>query len=175
MSLSILKPRAPRSRSSFLFAGSCLLGIALALGGCTTSRQTRGYIFNEEVIQNIAPGVDNRASVQQTLGTPSTTSAFGDEVWYYISRSTVVKGFLEERAEAQNVLAIHFDDGGMVSEIDRYDMADAQKITPRDDKTPIRGKTLGFFQQLLQGIGRVAPGGPNGPGGTGGPGRGPGR
>ncbi len=175
MSTVIKISQAAGTRGWLATASVAALGAALVLGGCTTSRQTRGYIFNEELVQNIAPGVDNRASVQQTLGTPSTSSDFGDEVWYYISRSTVVKGFLSEKAEAQNVLAIHFDDGGNVSEVERYDLADAQEVTPREEKTPIRGKTLGFFQQLLQGIGRVAPGGPNGPGGVGGPGRGPGR
>lgn len=141
--------------------------LALALAGCTTSRQTRGYIVDEQLMSAIAPGVDNRASVQGTLGSPSTTSAYGEEVWYYISRLTVTKGFLDERPQTQTIVEIQFDDGGTVANVRRYDLADAQNVSPRSDITPVRGKTLGFFQQIFSGIGRVGPGGPGG----GGPGR----
>lgn len=159
-----------RRRNGPVF-GCAVLATVLVLAGCTTSRQTRGYIVDEALMSAIAPGVDNRASVQGTLGSPSTTSAFGEEVWYYISRLTVTKGFLQEQAQTQTIVEIQFDDGGTVSNVRRYDLADAQDIAPRADITPVRGKTLGFFQQIFSGIGRVGPGGPGGPGGAGGPGR----
>lgn len=145
-----------------------LLLPVLAAGACTTATQTRGYVIDEELLGAISPGVDNKRSVQDTLGSPSTASLFGQEAWFYISRDTVTRGFIEERPIRQTVVEIRFDDGGTVAEVKRYDLADAQEINPRDDITPIRGKTLGFFEQLLRGIGRVGPGGPGGPGGSGG-------
>lgn len=132
------------------------------LSACTTATQTRGYVVDEELASAISPGVDNRMSVQDMMGSPSATSDFGDEVWYYISRETVTRGFIKERPLTQTVIEVQFDDGGTVSEVERYDLADAEDITPRNATTPIRGKTLGFFEQLLRGIGRVGPGGPAG-------------
>jgi len=143
------------------------VALGLAAGACTTSRQTRGYIMDDEVVDNIATGVDNRASVRQMMGNPSTTSAFGEEIWYYISRETVTQGFLQERPLQQRIVEIRFDDGGDVAAVKNYTLEDAKRITVAEDTTPIRGKTLGFFEQLLQGVGRVGPGigGPGGPGG----------
>ena len=101
---------------------------------------------------------------------PSTTSDFGPEVWYYISRNTKKRGFLNEHMTDQKILAIAFNDAGEVVTIRRYGKKDARRVPIRSEKTPVRGKTLGFFQQLFANIGRFAPGaGPNGPGGPGRP------
>jgi len=147
--------------------------VAASLSACTTARNTRGYVFNDQVVNSLAEGVDNRQSVLDSLGNPSTTSVFGKETWYYISRETVTEGFLKERPISQKIVAVAFDDGGAVESISRYDLSDAKNITPHPDETPIRGKTLGFFEELLRGIGRVGPGGPGGRGPGGGGRRGP--
>lgn len=155
---------SPAHKGRFQFALT-LFPLAMAgalLSACTTSTQTRGYVIDEELANAISPGVDNRMSVQDMMGSPSTTSDFGDEVWYYISRETVTRGFIKERPLTQTVIEVQFDDGGTVADVKRYDLADSQDIEPRSATTPIRGKTLGFFEQLLRGIGRVGPGGPAG-------------
>ncbi len=136
------------------------IGAALLLVACSRGEDIHGYVFDDTVANAIAPGVDNRRSVQDSLGSPSTTSDFGPEVWYYISRETKRKGFFRETATDQKILAIAFDDGGTVKAIKRYTMADARRVRIRKDKTPVRGKTLSFFQQLFANIGRFAPGQP---------------
>ena len=161
-----------KSKSSYLKSKSsagALLGVvalSVLLPACTTSTQTRGYVIDEELMTAISPGVDNRNSVADMLGTPSIVSAFGNETWFYVSRDTVSRGFIEERPLTQTVVEVQFDDGGAVQDVKRYDLADAQEIDPATAITTIRGKTLGFFEQLLRGIGRVGPAGPGGgPGG----------
>ncbi|RMF13725.1 MAG: outer membrane protein assembly factor BamE [Alphaproteobacteria bacterium] len=148
------------------FVLALTLGTALLLSACSRGEDIHGYIFDDTVANAISPGVDNRRSVQDSLGSPSTTSDFGPEVWYYISRETKRKGFFKETAIDQKILAIAFDDGGTVKAVKHYTMADARRVRIRSDKTPVRGKTLSFFQQLFANIGRFAPGtGQNGPGG----------
>lgn len=162
-----------KRHNPMLFACGAML-LAASLSACTTARNTRGYIFNDQVLDSLAEGVDNRRSVRDSLGNPSMNSAFGTETWYYISRETVTEGFLKERPISQKIVAIAFSDGGEVETISRYDLSHAKNISPHPDETPIRGKTLGFFEELLRGIGRVGPGGPGGPGGRGPGGGGPG-
>ena len=145
-----------------LVAGAALV---VAAAGCTTSKDVRGYIFDEELASAITPGVDNRQSVQDTLGSPSTTSDFGPQVWYYISRDTKKRGFFAERMTDQKILAIAFNDAGEVVSVKRYGREDARRVPIRPEKTPVRGRTLGFFKQLFANIGRFAPGQqPGGPG-----------
>ena len=145
-----------------------VLGVALAAttAACSTREVVRGYIVDEEIVGAIQPGVDNRQSVIGTLGTPTVESTFMGDTWYYVSSRTKQRAFFRERAIAQLILEIQFDDGGTVADIKRYTLADAHNINPRNDTTPTRGKELGFFEQIFGNIGRFsgAPAGP-GPGG----------
>ena len=53
------------------------IGTALALAsGCVPLRQHQGYIVDADLVNAIQPGVDNRASVTQTLASrPSPASS----------------------------------------------------------------------------------------------------
>jgi outer membrane protein assembly factor BamE (lipoprotein component of BamABCDE complex) len=155
--------------TSFYRKGAPLVALALALSasGCTTERQIRGYLPDKAVLEAITPGIDNRNSVKGLLGNPSVEATFGDGVWYYISSFNVRKSFMLEKSTSRDIMAVHFGDRGIVSEVKRYTLADGRDINPVDDKTPTRGKQLGFFEQIFGNIGRFA-GAPGG-GGPGGP------
>lgn len=150
--------------TSFYRKGVPLLALALALSAtaCTTERQTRGYLPDKEVTDAILPGIDNRNSVRGLLGNPSVEATFGNDVWYYISSFNVRRSFFREKSASRDIMAIHFGERGIVSKIKRYTLADARDIDPVGDKTPTRGKQLGFFEQIFGNIGRFA--GAPGPG-----------
>ena len=145
---------------------SLILGASL-LTGCTTERFQRGYFWDANIIDAVVEGIDNRNSVQKSLGTPTLTSTFAqDGVWYYASFDARSRAFWGEENTGQKVLAISFDEFGVVSNIKTYTMADAQSITFRDDITPTRGKHMSFFQQIFGNVGRMGSmpgGGPGGP------------
>ena len=54
-----------------------LVGVAATLPGCTRVRTHQGYLVDNLLVDSIQPGIDNRASVEGTLGTPSFVSQFG--------------------------------------------------------------------------------------------------
>ena len=153
------------------FATKALTGAVLTstilLGGCTTERFSRGYIWDNELMEAVIPGIDNRNSVAKSLGTPSLTSTFAqDGVYYYASFNARRRAFWGEETTNQTVMAISFDEYGVVNDVKKYTMADAQDITPRDDVTPTRGRSLGFFQQIFGNVGRFnSMPGQGGPGG----------
>lgn len=150
-------------KTSIYRKGAPLLALVLALStaGCTTERQMRGYLPDKQVTEAITPGIDNRNSVRGLMGNPSVEATFGEGVWYYISSFNVRKSFFLEKSASRDIMAIHFGERGIVSEVKRYTLADARNINPVDDKTPTRGKQLGFFEQIFGNIGRFAgqPGG----------------
>ena len=49
-----------------------VLAVALTLSGCSASYRTHGWVPAEEDIQQIVPGIDTRASVEDIVGVPST-------------------------------------------------------------------------------------------------------
>src|SRR3546814_4050502 len=60
----------------------------LELDGCSQLRGRQGYVVDPVLTQAITPGVDNRESVEKTLGHPSFVSQFSDNEYYYLSRVT---------------------------------------------------------------------------------------
>ena len=93
---------------------------ALVLGACTPRLTTHGYVPDPDALQRIEPGVHNELEVAQFLGTPSTTALFGQSTWLYITERTEAYAFLEPEVVDQRVVAIAFNDAGVVSEVDEY-------------------------------------------------------
>ena len=59
---------------------------ALLVGGCAQIRQHKGIVLDPQLAAGIQPGVDNKDSVEKTLGRPSFTGQFAPNDWYYVSR-----------------------------------------------------------------------------------------
>ena len=137
---------------------------ALALaGGCVPVRQHQGYVIDADLVNSVQPGVDNRQSVQQTLGKPTFVGQFangsdaGD--WYYLARDTSSYAFRTPRASQQITLQISFDRAGTVTAIRRGGKEQIASINPSGKTTPTLGKKRGFFEDLFGNIGTVgAPG-----------------
>lgn len=143
-----------------------LIGAALLVAsGCTPIRQHQGYIVDADLVNSVRPGVDNRASVIQTLGRPTFVSQFGGGEWYYLARDTRNYAFRNPHAAQQLTLQISFDGTGNVTAIRRGGMDQIASIDPYGKTTPTLGKKRGLFEDLFGNIGTVgAPGGGGGGG-----------
>jgi len=84
-SLRTLGRRLGADERAFLAGGTCS---ALLTTGCVSIVGQRGYLADEILLESVQPGVDNRQSVERTLGRPSFVGQFGEPVWYYVSSST---------------------------------------------------------------------------------------
>jgi outer membrane protein assembly factor BamE (lipoprotein component of BamABCDE complex) len=139
-----------------------VIGIAaagLALAGCTRIQDRQGYLADEELVAAVSPGVDNRASVEKTLGRPTFVSKWDANTWYYVARATRQLAFLPPRPSAQEVLKIRFDDAGNVVAVDRDNtLAQIATIDPESDTTPVYGRDSGFFEDVFGNIGAVGTG-----------------
>ncbi len=132
--------------------------LSVAVTGCTIERQPRGFFIDEPIAQGILPGLDNKTSVQHTMGTPSMYGTFDPNVWFYIYELTRRRSLSRPKATERTILAVQFDGDGVVEDIRRYSLADTVKIKPRKDITPTRGKKLSFFEQIFSNVGRFSQG-----------------
>ena len=129
---------------------------ALLLGaGCTRVRDHKGYIVDKTLIDTIQPGIDNRESVERTLGRPTFGSTFDDNTWYYVSRETRQLAFATPKAVQQTALAVRFDPKGNVTAVEKTGIEKVADISPDGSKTPTLGRERGFFRELFGNIGRV--------------------
>lgn len=156
--------------------GMVMAGTLLALAGCgsmfQTVRDPRGNKLDEERLAEIQPGVHSRADVATLLGSPNVTSMFTDSTWYYVSAVSRNRIIRPAALDDQKVVAIHFDERGIVSKVDNVAQSEMRPVDPVARVTPTPGTERNFLQQLFGNIGRFGAGGRSGPlpGGGGGPG-----
>lgn len=151
------------SRSAALLAVSAVVAVTAA---CAPIRNVRGYIPDEEKVSSVKVGQDTRDSVQDKLGTPSSSAAFGDPVWYYISSEDERYAFFNADTTMRQILAVQFNEEGKVADIRKYGLEDGKVIDLVSRETPTRGREMSLLQSLFGGIG--APGSASAPGGGGG-------
>lgn len=150
-------------------ASPALVGIVLGatlLGGCAQLRGRQGFVVDPMLTDAITAGVDNRESVEKTLGRPTFVGQFGDSEYFYIARETRQLAFANPRPVSQMVMRVRFDPAGNVVAVDRTGLENVARINPEGDKTPTLGRERGFFEDIFGNIGAVgAPGAGGAPGG----------
>jgi outer membrane protein assembly factor BamE (lipoprotein component of BamABCDE complex) len=144
---------------------AALLLVALAAAGCAEKVSTRGSLPAADVVDNLKVGVQTKDQVVQLLGSPSNVGTFDDNTWYYIGAKVEQTAFFKPSTLEQQVLQIKFDDLGVVKDVKKLGLDDAQQVALNSNETPTAGKELGFFEQLFGNVGRFNGGGKNGIGG----------
>lgn len=139
------------SRLSQILCGASILLVAAS---CSPIVEARGHVGIEDMIAEIKPQQTTREEVLQKLGSPTSTSDFGTQTWYYIYAKREVRAFLKPEVVEQKVVSIEFDAGETVSKIDTYGLEDTKKIDSVKRVTPTEGHSLGFVEQILGNIGR---------------------
>lgn len=129
----------------------------LAAAGCSGLQlvDRQGYLMDDTLVASIQPGVDNRESVQGTLGRPSFVGQFDQRDWYYVSRRTRQLAFNDPQATEHNVIHIRFDEAGNVAAVERSGLDRVAAINPMNDETPTLGRERGFLKELFGNIGAV--------------------
>ncbi len=157
--------------SGLMVQGAAILALGLLATGCASIKDHRGYIIDEALVASVQPGVDNKLSVERTLGRPTFISEFGKQTWYYVAMNTEQKPFTRPKTASQSLLVVDFDPRGNVASLSREGMDKVVRLSPESDKTPTLGRDRSFFEDLFGNIGQVGavPGGGQG-GATGGSG-----
>ena len=143
-----------------------------SLAACSLPVNQRGNLPKADALAQVKPGTTDKATVQRLLGTPSAKPAFDENTWYYISRETKEVAFLDPRVLDQQVVAIHFDDKGVVTSVEHKGLQDAQAVSPNPNATPAQGREFTFLEQLIGNFGKFngaktsTPGGPPTGGGS---------
>lgn len=157
------RPAPRRIRRTLMLAGALAVAGGL-VSGCSSIRESRGYVTDQVLARSVQPGIDNKLSVEGTLGRPTFASQYGDPTWYYVSSITGRKPFVRPRIRTHGVLAVKFDEAGNVAAVERSGIDKVVFLRPEGDKTPTLGRERGFLEDLFGNIGQVGAGGPGGAG-----------
>jgi len=144
-------------KSAPIKVATIALGAAL-LAGCGGVRAHRGAVLDKELAVAIQPGVDNKDSVEKTLGRPTFTGQFDPNDWYYVSRDTRQLAFRDPKVVDQTVLHVRFDPKGNVAAVNTTGKELVANIDPYGRETPTLGRRRSFFDELFGNIGTVGTG-----------------
>ena len=137
---------------------SSALALAVAAGAaCTPVKTTHGFISETREATQVQVGVDTKSTVLQRLGSPSTTAAFDQTAWYYISSTDQRFAFYQPHTVQREVLVVRFDKNDLVAGVDRYGVERGRVIAYNGDATPTRGRELGLLEQIFGNVGRTPP------------------
>jgi outer membrane protein assembly factor BamE (lipoprotein component of BamABCDE complex) len=138
--------------------------IAAAVAGCSLPAfmsyppQVRGNKVDPQVLAQLVPGTSTRADVTSLLGSPTARATFDDNTWLYIDEVTkpVIAG--TNRVLDQRVVALTFDEQGVLRSIDNKSQTDSVQVAVVSRTTPAPGNNTSFFGMLLGNIGKFTPG-----------------
>lgn len=139
-------------RSAFRGARACLLAAAVAAGlavaGCAGEIRRHGYVPEEGALDQIQIG-SSKDQVRLIMGTPTTTAALGNEVYFYISETKRHILFLEPKAVDRRVLTFYFNEEDRLARVANYGLQDGKVFDFITRTTPSRGDELTLLREML--------------------------
>ena len=123
------------------------------LASCSNLDRRHGYVPLDEDLEQIAVGVDTKATVAEAVGRPSTAGILSDGGWFYVESKFRAYGYREKQEIEREVVSISFNEAGVVENIERFGLEDGKvvAISRRITDSNIRG--VSFLRQLFGSFG----------------------
>ncbi len=110
------------------------------------------------VVRLVVIGVDTRESLAATLGRPSAAGIMADSGWYYVESRWRHYGARAPEEIQREVVAVSFDAGGVVTNIERFGLEDGRVVRLSSRLTATAIREVSFLRQLYRNFGRFNPG-----------------
>lgn len=131
-----------------------LLASLLMLSACNKDVALHGFNFEHVDFGEIKVNETSRNAVLATLGSPTSQSDFNGKTDYYIESKVEKVAFLDPKVLEQRVLAISYNQSGIVSGITEYTLDDANKVIFSDSHTELKGNGITPVQQIMTNLGK---------------------
>ncbi|MCH2165044.1 MAG: outer membrane protein assembly factor BamE [Marinovum sp.] len=139
-----LKTWAPRA---LLLAG------AIALSACVAQFRNHGYLPSEEELAEVLVGIDTRDTVEETIGAPSTAGVLSGGNFYYVGDTVRTFAWQAPEVVEREIVAITFDDAGVVQNIVRYGLEDGKVVPLVQRVTETSDGDISFLRKLFGNVG----------------------
>ena len=127
----------------------------LSTAACAPITSYSGFQAIESDPKDVKVGTDTKSTVRGKLGSPSATSTFDPNVWFYMNQVKQRVAFRKPTVIARNVTAITFNkENEQVASVNNDTLKDGKVIAFNGRETPTRGRELTILEQLLGNVGR---------------------
>ena len=134
-----------------------IIVILLLLSNCQRNPviNTHGVPFLDKKQKNLIINKTNKNDVKKVLGYPSTIGTFDNSIWIYIER-TRTRGkllkFGQNITNKNNVLALEFNEYGILTKKDFYNKNQINKINFTKDTTETITREKSFVYSFLSSL-----------------------
>lgn len=135
-------------RSARALAGALLL----VLAACSPTVTVHGYVPSDEELAEIEPGRDTVATVAEKIGRPSSSGLLRDSDWYYVQTTMEQLTYNPQRPTDRKVVAIDFNDAGVVTDIQTYGLEDGRIVNLSPRVTETGGQRVNMLQRIFGGL-----------------------
>ena len=98
---------------------------------------------------------ESRDSVAEKIGQPTAAGVVNETGWYYVESRFESYAYRAPQEIERQVVAITFDRGGRVRNIERFGLQDGEVIALNRRVTDSNIEGVSFIRQLLGNLGRV--------------------
>ncbi len=145
------------TKSAAILKMGLVLVLVAGLSACSPLVRNHGFAPTEEELSEIAVGVDTRDTVATVIGSPSSSGVIRDTAWYYLASRWETRLYFAPEEVDRQLVAVSFDNEGVVTNIERFTLADGQVVVLNRRVTDDNIKGLTFIRQLLGSIGNFNP------------------
>lgn len=130
--------------------------LLVGVSACAATFSNHGYAPTDDELENVIVGVDSRSSVEESVGRPSSTGMLRDDGWYYTSRRIRHFAYKEDEVIDRQLVAISFNKGGTVTNIERFTLEDGRVVALNRRVTASGIKGISFIRQMLGNFGQFS-------------------
>jgi len=127
----------------------------LSVTACAPISTYSGFQAIESDPKDVKVGEDTKSTVRAKLGSPSATSTFDPNIWFYMNQLKQRVAFQRPHVISRNVTAIAFNkETEKVESVHNYTLKDGKVIAYNTRETPTRGREMTILEQMLGAVGR---------------------
>lgn len=130
-----------------------------AIAGCTPIYRNHGYVPADDELAQVVVGQTTQDDLPGLVGRPSAQGVLTGAGWYYVGSRWEHYGAMAPREIRREVVAISFDQSGVVSNVERFGLDRGRVVTlsRRVTDSGVSGSNL--IGQLLRNVGQFSPAG----------------
>lgn len=130
--------------------------VLMALAACTAIYRNHGYVPSDKDLAKVVVGESTQEDVAFEVGRPSSIGVLTGSGWFYVGSRFQQRGPRAPKEIDRQVVAITFDDAGVVENVERFGMEKGQVVVISRRVTDSNIKGVSFLRQLLGNIGNLS-------------------
>lgn len=132
------------------------LVLPAALAACQATYQNHGYVPPDDLLSQVVVGKTTQAELDGLIGRPSAQGLLTGSAWYYVGSRWENYGPRQPREISREIVAISFNGGSTVSNIERFGLERGRVVTLSRRVTDSGVTNIGLLRQLMGNVGRVS-------------------